>query len=89
MTTSTPIIGQPNDGNHYGPARSFLGNVEEHDNGMADLITDSQGRPLVFDARPVWEGGNMVLWDDQKGGMHPWDENYFVRTSIHITRGLF
>lgn len=77
MTTTVPIIGAPNDGNHYGPARSFLGNVEEHDNGMAELITDEQGTPLVFDARDVMKGGNLVQWDDVKGGKYPWDENYF------------
>jgi hypothetical protein len=27
----------------------------------------------------VLKGGNMVQWDDVKGGMHPWDPNYFVR----------
>lgn len=69
--------GTPNDGNHYGPARSFLGKVDEHDNGLADLLTDERGNPLVFDPRDVLQGGNLVLWDDAKGGKHPWDENYF------------
>lgn len=78
MTTTTPIIGQPNDGNHYGPARSFLGNVNEHDNGMAELLTNEDGIPLVFSPKDVLEGGNMVLWDDSKGGKYPWDPDYFV-----------
>jgi len=77
MTATSPLIGQPKDGNHYGPARSFLGKVDEHDNGMAELLTDAQDNPLVFDPRDVLQGGNLVMWDDVKGGMYPWDENYF------------
>lgn len=82
MTTTTPIIGQPNDGNHYGPARSFLGNVEEHDNGMGELLTNEEGVPLVFSGKDVLEGGNMVLWDDARGGKYPWDPNFFVGGDI-------
>ena len=77
MTATSPLIGQPKDGNHYAPARSFLGKVDEHDNGMAELLTDAQDNPLVFDPRDVLQGGNLVMWDDVKGGMYPWDENYF------------
>ena len=62
----TPIVGEPTDGNHYGPARSFLGSTSSHDNGMADLLTDENGVPLVYDPRDVLEGGNMVLWDDAR-----------------------
>jgi alkaline phosphatase len=78
MTTSTPIIGEPNDGNHYGPARSFLGDVGEHDNGMGELLTNKDGVPYVFSGKDVMEGGNMVLWNDAKGGKYPWDPNYFL-----------
>jgi hypothetical protein len=77
LTTSVPFIGEAEPGNHYGPARSFLGDVEAHDNGMADLLIGADGNPLVFDPRDIFEGGNMVLWDDAKGGAFPWDENYF------------
>ena len=77
ITTSTPLIGEASPGNHYGAARSMLGNVEAHDNGMAPLLKDKKGKPLVFDPRDIFKGGNMVLWDDAKGGAYPWDENYF------------
>lgn len=63
-TTRTPIVGEPNDGNHYGPANSFLGSVSEHSNGMAPPLTGENGEVLVFDPRDVMEGGNMVLWHD-------------------------
>ncbi len=77
LTTSVPFIGEAEPGNHYGPARSFLGDVDTHDNGMGDLLVGADGNPLVFDPRDIFEGGNMVLWDDAKGGAFPWDENYF------------
>jgi hypothetical protein len=77
LTTSVPFIGEAETGNHYGPARSFLGDVDTHDNGMADLLVGADGNPLVFDPRDIFEGGNMVLWDDAKGGAFPWDEDYF------------
>lgn len=53
MTTTVPIIGDPNPGNHYGPATSFLGKTSEHDNGMAELLVGEDGNPLVFDPRDV------------------------------------
>lgn len=55
----------------------MLGNVESHDNGMATLLKDKKGKPLVFDPRDILQGGNMVLWNDAKGGSTPWDSNYF------------
>lgn len=79
LTTSTPLIGEASTGNHYGAARSMLGNVEAHDNGMAPLLKDKKGKPLVFDPRDILKGGNMVLWNDSKGGSTPWDPNYFKR----------
>ena len=62
----TPIVGEPTDGNHYGPANSFLGSVSAHSNGMAPPLTGENGEVLVFDPRDVMEGGNMVLWHDDK-----------------------
>ena len=84
MTTSIPFIGKPTAGNHYGPARSFIGDVENHDNGMGELILGHDGKPLVFDPRDILKGGNMVLWDDVRGGTHPWDANYFVSSLYGI-----
>ena len=77
VMNSVPFVGEATPGNHYGPARSFLGDVAHHDNGMGDILTGADGNPLVFDPRDVYDGGNMVRWDDTKGGKYPWDENYF------------
>ncbi|KAL3775325.1 hypothetical protein HJC23_003146 [Cyclotella cryptica] len=85
VTTSIPFIGEPNDGNHYGPARSFIGDVGNHENGMGELILGPDGKPLVFDPRDIFKGGNMVLWDDVRGGTHPWDANYFVEMNDYPT----
>jgi len=50
-----------------------------HDNEMAPLAKDAAGKLLEFDARDYEsEGGMMVLWDDVKGGLYPWDPNYFL-----------
>jgi alkaline phosphatase len=45
---------------------------------MAELLTNEAGVPLVFSAKDFTEGGNMVLWDDERGGSFPWDPNYFI-----------
>lgn len=80
VTTSAMVTKDPNPGNHYAPATSLLeGSVSSHDNGMAPLaLDDCTGEPIDFDPRDYEsEGGNMVLWDDVKGGEFPWDERYF------------
>ena len=80
VTTSTVVLQSPNDGDHYGPAKSLLeGTVDAHDNGMAELAIDEcTGEPVDFSPLDFEEdGGNMVLWDDVKGGKYPWDERYF------------
>jgi alkaline phosphatase len=81
MTTTTVITQIPNNGAHYGPARSMLkGTVSDHDNGMAELATDAHGQPLQFDPRDYEDTngtGMMVLWNDTAGGAYPWDANYY------------
>lgn len=80
VTTSAMVIQKPEDGAHYAPARSLLdGEVSDHFNGMAPLaLDDCTQTPIDFDpADYEREGGNMVLWDDVKGGAFPWDERYF------------
>lgn len=78
VTTSTIVLQEENAGAHYGPAKSLLeGSVSGHDNGMSDLALDDCGKPI--DLIPTDfedEGGNMVLWNDTKGGAYPWDERY-------------
>ena len=74
VTTTTTVIQQPTEGNHYAPARSLLqGKVEEHDNGLAPLALNECGYPIDFSVLDfAIDGGNMVLWDDVKGGTYPW-----------------
>jgi len=74
VTTTTTVIQEPNDGNHYAPACSLLnGTVEDHENGMSTLALNECGYPIDFSVLDyVTDGGNMVLWDDVKGGKYPW-----------------
>lgn len=80
MTTTTTVIGEPRDGAHYAPANSLLnGTVSDHKSGQASLALDECGNPIDFDPRDFEaDGGNMVLWDDKKGGMYPWDSRYYM-----------
>jgi alkaline phosphatase len=79
VTTTATLIGQPSDANHYAPARSLLaGFVSEHEDGVAPLAVDQCGWPLDFSPLDFeMDGGNMVLWNDIKGGKYPWDKHYF------------
>lgn len=79
MTTTTTVIQQPNPGNHYAPSNSLLeGSVASHKPGMAPLALDQCGLPIDFSPLDyATEGGNMVLWDNLKGGEFPWDPRYF------------
>ena len=80
VTTSAMVTKDPNAGAHYAPATSLLeGSVSSHDNGMSPLtLDDCTGKPTDFDTRDYEsEGGNMVLWDNVKGGEFPWDSRYF------------
>ncbi len=80
VTTSTVVTQSPNDGAHYAPAQSLLkGAVSGHDNGMAEVaLDDCTGEPIDFNPTDYEsEGGNMVLWDSEKGGTYPWDPRYF------------
>ena len=80
VTTTTTVIGEPNDGNHYAPNNSMLeGGISSHKRGMAPLRTDESGCALEFDPRDYeLEGGNMVLWNDHLGGEYPWDKCYYT-----------
>jgi len=91
MTTSAMVIQEASEGAWYSPSgQSMLEGstspsfsapnvmTRGHDNEMAPLALDAEGKPLVFDPRDYEsEGGMMVLWDDVKGGKYPWDENYY------------
>ena len=37
------------------------------------------GNPIDFSPLDISKGGNMVLWNDEKGGVYPWDERYSAR----------
>jgi alkaline phosphatase len=91
-TTSSLVIQKASDGALYAPSgQSMLQGstspsfsapgvmTRGHDNEMAPLALDENGKPLVFDPRDYEsEGGMMVLWDDVKGGKYPWDQNYYL-----------
>jgi alkaline phosphatase len=79
VTTAATLIGQPSEFNHYAPSRSLLaGVITDHEDGMAPLAVDQCGWPLDFSPLDYEkDGGNMVLWDDVKGGKYPWDKRYF------------
>jgi len=79
MTTTTTVIQDSNAGGHYAPGNSMLeGSTRNHKPGMAPLATDECGDPLAFSPLDFsTDGGNMVLWDDVRGGAFPWDPRYF------------
>eukprot|EP00980_Cylindrotheca_fusiformis_P003941 scaffold871_cov130-Cylindrotheca_fusiformis.AAC.18 len=79
MTTTTTVAQEPNEGNHYAPSQSLLeGLVSEHMSGMAPLALNECGYPIDFSPLDfASEGGNMVLWDNEKGGEFPWDPRYY------------
>jgi alkaline phosphatase len=80
LVTATATVNQkPNDGNHYAPSYSLLeGDVASHDDGMAPLALNECGNPIDFSPLDYeLEGGNMVLWNDVKGGEFPWDPRYY------------
>lgn len=89
VTTSTPLLQMPNPGNHYGPATSLLkGSVSTHDDGLSPLALNACGEIIDFNPTDFEkEGGNMVLWDPVKGGVFPWDSNYYTDTP-NITGGF-
>jgi len=80
VTTSTPIFQKHSISVHYAQAKSLLeGNLKDHGNGMSPIALD-ECRSLPIDFNPTDfedEGGNMVLWNDKKGGKYPWDQRYF------------
>lgn len=48
---------------------------------MAPLALNECGFPIDFNPLDFEEDhGNMVLWDDVKGGEFPWDERYYMET---------
>jgi alkaline phosphatase len=61
------------------PTASLLaGSVTTHGTGMSALALDQCGYPIDFSPLDYEEdGGHMVLWNDTKGGMYPWDDGYY------------
>lgn len=79
MTSSSVFIGEANPGNKEAPYQSLLqGKISQHDKGMAPLLLNECGNPIDFSPLDYKKGGNMVLWDDKKGGMYPWDKCYYT-----------
>lgn len=79
VTTSAMVAQSPNPGNHYAPSQSLLeGEVSDHYARMAKLATNECGFPIDFSPLDFEEeGGNVVLWNDTKGGIFPWDLHYY------------
>jgi alkaline phosphatase len=79
MTTTATVTQIPNAGNHYAPSQSLVaGDVSDHTSGMGDLALNECGHPIDFSPLDFEaDGGNMVLWDDVKGGAYPWDHHYY------------
>ena len=78
VTTTTTLIQKAEDGNHYAPGYSLLeGPTSDHEMGMAPLALDECGFPIDFSPLDWTEGGNMVLWNNTKGGQFPWDPRYY------------
>mgnify|MGYP005848497243 CR=1 FL=1 len=82
VTTSAIVAQSPNPGNYTAPLQSLLeGLVTDHETGMAPLATNECGYPVDFNPLDhATHGGNMVLWDNTKGGKYPWDERYYTPT---------
>ena len=76
VTNSAVLVNDTNPGNHYAPSESMLGDIEKRDTGRGSLMRDECGNPVDFNPLDISEGGNMVLWNDEKGGAYPWDERY-------------
>ena len=78
ITTGAAGIGEPQVANHYAPGQSLLNTtIDDHENGMAPLKLNECGFPIDFSPEDYMDGGNMVLWNDVKGGKYPWDPRYF------------
>ncbi|CAB9531076.1 Alkaline phosphatase H [Seminavis robusta] len=78
VTTTATLAQRPNKGNNSAPPYGMLeGSLAKHDSGMAPLALTECGWPIDFDPKDhITDGGNMVLWDDVKGGQYPWDPRY-------------
>ena len=81
LMTSSGVIpqGKANPGDYNLPKRSLLsGDVTGHETGMADLALDECNHTITFSPLDYENfQGNMVLWDDEKGGRYPWDVGYY------------
>jgi len=91
VTHSAPLLQDEAEGEYYAPSKSMLeGDVDEHDNGMSPLAVDKNtGLPLVFDPSDFEDnGGDMVLWNDAKGGAYPWDSEYFNVNETDVKEGF-
>lgn len=81
VTTTPPVLQEPEAGNHYSPGRTLLeGAASAHYDRQAPLAMNTCGFPLEFNPNDVSEGGHMAFWDDVKGGEFPWDDNYYTET---------
>ena len=89
VTTNAPVLQTPNAGDHYAPARSLLdGEVTNHEDGMSPIALNGCGKPIDFSPLDFEKsGGNMALYNLAKGGIYPWDPNYYTSTP-NVTSGF-
>ena len=79
------MLTDPFPGNHGAPVHSLLGNVNKHPTGLGELKLNDCGNPVDFNPRDITEGGNMILWHDEKGGMYPWHDEYYNFVDVNTT----
>jgi alkaline phosphatase len=78
VTTSSPLLQDPEPGNHYGPPHTLLeGRTDDHFDRQSTLWMNECGFAHEFNPLDVLDGGNMVLWNNDLGGEFPWDERYY------------
>ncbi|MDJ0553678.1 MAG: alkaline phosphatase [Microcoleaceae cyanobacterium MO_207.B10] len=53
------------------------GSIYGHNTGEGPIRTNENGEELEFKPTDVFEGGNVPIFDLVRGGVTPWDENYY------------
>ena len=75
-TNTLAQVQSPNNFDLYASRGGLLAQNPDynHESGAAALLLGADGTPVVFDASDVTDGGMMVGWQKNKGGL-PWDSS--------------